>query len=399
MHYLPKELNTHLPNLEVIKIDSTELKEIHREDLEPFKELRELTISGNLIEELEKDLFVGNVNLEKVIMDNNRIRFIHPKVFSGEKLVYIFLDRNWCMHYNTKWEKSPSKPKFDSHFDDCMKDEYRLEIGIDKLIKDANDSMAMTQQLERDIQAISVDIKSINTTLKTLKDQRESVEVAMGKTNNQLVSLASLVGDSALDEIKETLDSIASGFSNNTKKFHETLKSFNQEILPEFLRAKEKVRLQRRQLDFTDNLDTTTPLEVTEVQEITDDQSSHLQNLKVLVGDFFKSLTTLDLIYIAICVAEFILIIALLSCCCCCKAPRSTSETVEKEEPLSNVCFDGDYQAFTLPHDRSRYQIDVIDDYGPTLDCIQYNEDDNVEYDNVLLENAVVDMEVPSELW
>lgn len=445
MHYLPKGLNRQLPNLNQLTIKATGLKEIRRGDLEVFIVLRKLTISGNLIEELEKDLFIGNVHLERVILDKNRIRFIHPKVFIGQQLNYIFLDSNWCTDLKAI-DKSQVETMFKKPIEDCMKDEYRLELGIEKLLRDGEIAQKQKEKLDKDIEEISKDVEDLNSTLNTLKDQRASIESVMKEINEQLDSLKELAGDSTINNIKNTLDLMASGFSSDMKDFDDTLKNLYHDLHPAFeevknLRKRDDGGLNQdspvvkarsdggdgiNQNDLTkDAIADPTPKDTIESHETSqeppknDQQGFKTKEIKpenqdltqendswtftTFVEETYNSFTTLDKIYISICIAEFFLIVFLLFYCCCCKnyyQTRHTSETIEREESSrkSNICFDGDYQVFTLPHDRSRYKIDVIEDYGPIIDCIYPKEvDDDVDYDNILLENGVVDMEVPSE--
>ena len=83
----------------MIVIESSSLKEIKKVDLEPFTKLRFIYLTNNHIEFLENDLFEGNLNLEIVNIDLNRIRLVGIEILKPlTNLKQISLLNNQCIN-------------------------------------------------------------------------------------------------------------------------------------------------------------------------------------------------------------------------------------------------------------------------------------------------------------
>lgn len=72
------------------------MREIHKADLKDLRELRLVYLSDNLLEYLEKDLFIYNRHLECVYFDNNRIKFVAAGIFDHLTLQTIHFNDNPC---------------------------------------------------------------------------------------------------------------------------------------------------------------------------------------------------------------------------------------------------------------------------------------------------------------
>lgn len=72
LHYLPRDIEKFLPNLQSIHIYDSHLKVITQEDLKPFTGLRRLNIQLNDIERLDGDLLKFNRELIEVNFSHNR---------------------------------------------------------------------------------------------------------------------------------------------------------------------------------------------------------------------------------------------------------------------------------------------------------------------------------------
>ncbi|KAL7014330.1 hypothetical protein ACKWTF_015863 [Chironomus riparius] len=97
MAYLPKGLNKFFDNLEFLAIWTTDLMEIHSEDLAQFTKLRILSIWENKIEYLEKDLMKFNPNIEYIGFGKNRIQYVDSNVFDPlTRLHTLHFDGNDC---------------------------------------------------------------------------------------------------------------------------------------------------------------------------------------------------------------------------------------------------------------------------------------------------------------
>lgn len=84
-YFVPSKFEDHFKNLVVISIDNCQLREINKEDLEPFKSLKELFSTNNEIESLPADLFNNNPMLEKLSFRKNKIRFIPQQTLTPLK--------------------------------------------------------------------------------------------------------------------------------------------------------------------------------------------------------------------------------------------------------------------------------------------------------------------------
>lgn len=84
-------------NVEDLQITNSHLREIHKENLEPFKKLGRLILTSNEIEELEEDLFVHNKKLQHIYLLRNNIKTVKIEVFAGLNLRNLNLCENECM--------------------------------------------------------------------------------------------------------------------------------------------------------------------------------------------------------------------------------------------------------------------------------------------------------------
>jgi len=91
IHVFPKGLENFFKNLELIYIQSCQLKEIHQADLKAFPKLVVFTLLSNKIKVIEKGLFDYNPKLEVVgFASETRIIHIDPNVFDNLKKLSNF---------------------------------------------------------------------------------------------------------------------------------------------------------------------------------------------------------------------------------------------------------------------------------------------------------------------
>lgn len=81
-----------------IQVYYSRMKEIRKTDLKPFMNLKDLDLTGNHLEVLEKDLFIYNKNLNNIYLNDNKISHIDSKVFDDILLFVgrIILHNNIC---------------------------------------------------------------------------------------------------------------------------------------------------------------------------------------------------------------------------------------------------------------------------------------------------------------
>lgn len=100
-HYLPRNMQNHLPKLYHLDIKNTGLKAINVEDMKMFPRLKYLYIRNNLIETLPVGLFSFNQNLQFINLNDNLIRHVAEFVFDNlPELININIERNVCIDDN-----------------------------------------------------------------------------------------------------------------------------------------------------------------------------------------------------------------------------------------------------------------------------------------------------------
>lgn len=97
MNYFPHGIDSIFPSISAITAEESKLREIHVEDLAPFKLLKLLYLNGNEIRVIEADLFKFNEQLELIRLDFNQISHIDAQVFSHlVNLKFLWLNENKC---------------------------------------------------------------------------------------------------------------------------------------------------------------------------------------------------------------------------------------------------------------------------------------------------------------
>ncbi|KAG4066059.1 hypothetical protein HA402_001306 [Bradysia odoriphaga] len=98
--YLPTGIEKFFPNLVGLSAEQ-HLKEITKNDLEPFPKLKHVWLARNQLEVIEKDLFKYNPGLVYISLRQNFIKEIDSNVFDHiNRLSILELDRNECINDN-----------------------------------------------------------------------------------------------------------------------------------------------------------------------------------------------------------------------------------------------------------------------------------------------------------
>lgn len=98
IHYFPKGIDSNFPNLQNLVIKNSKLQEIRADDLKVFRNLQFLDLSYNEIEVLGPNLFNCGFTILQVILNDNKIQFIHPTAFKPKDgLVYLDIKNNSCI--------------------------------------------------------------------------------------------------------------------------------------------------------------------------------------------------------------------------------------------------------------------------------------------------------------
>jgi len=92
---IPKGITKVFPNLKVLDIDFSNLKEINKSDLEVYKQLERFSSNGNDVEFLAGDIFEGFKNLTWVTFFANKLRVVEPNILDGlENLKVVDFTQN-----------------------------------------------------------------------------------------------------------------------------------------------------------------------------------------------------------------------------------------------------------------------------------------------------------------
>lgn len=84
-HYLPKGMEGIFPNLEGLRIASSELKVLRQTDISVFPNLRNCDVFNNHLTSLDPDLFARNPNLEYLYFGSNYIREVGHNILGPLK--------------------------------------------------------------------------------------------------------------------------------------------------------------------------------------------------------------------------------------------------------------------------------------------------------------------------
>lgn len=99
VNFLPFGFSKCFSNLTVLTVESSKLMEIRQENLKEFPELKLLSLPGNLIEVIEKNLLGFNLKLIYVNLRDNLIKIIDTNALTMLKdLEFLNLLNNTCIN-------------------------------------------------------------------------------------------------------------------------------------------------------------------------------------------------------------------------------------------------------------------------------------------------------------
>lgn len=92
VHYFPKGINFHFPNLKAFEISNCGLKEISREDLNGLEGISLLCLENNGLESLPNNLFEGMKKLKWISLRRNKLESLSSQLlqpFSQNQMSYV----------------------------------------------------------------------------------------------------------------------------------------------------------------------------------------------------------------------------------------------------------------------------------------------------------------------
>jgi hypothetical protein len=104
VHYVPKITVKMAKRLQLLLIEECGLKEIRKEDLKQFPELKILQLDGNDLEWLEGELFVFNPELVVVSFNGNKkLKYIGANLLDSlPKLGDAYFESTGCIYYDAE---------------------------------------------------------------------------------------------------------------------------------------------------------------------------------------------------------------------------------------------------------------------------------------------------------
>lgn len=192
IRYIPKNLEQVFEDLIGFRLESTQLKMVTKEDLQPFPELLMFSSVNNHVEFLEEDLFVNNIKLQYVSFRSNKITYIHPNVFnaiSGTlKQLYMDAQSINCLIGNpttpTAIEKALTKFAT-SQCTDILNAPalYILWLELKAQVSGGSDEL---ETCNTDLQTCSGELETANSELNTVKGNLETVSSNLETCNENL---------------------------------------------------------------------------------------------------------------------------------------------------------------------------------------------------------------------
>lgn len=99
VNFLPSGIEKFFPNIEGIEIHNASLKSIEQSDLKPFKNLKEMWLNSNELEELDSNLFEHNLELLYINFSKNKLTAVGEDIFKPvTKLTQAFFSNNVCIN-------------------------------------------------------------------------------------------------------------------------------------------------------------------------------------------------------------------------------------------------------------------------------------------------------------
>ena len=148
VHYLPEGLGYFFPNLEAIQISSLSMKEVNREDLAQFPQLKVLALSNSDLVSLPSNLFEGNPHLLSIGFRSNKLTHVGRGILTPlKKLQEAYFGKNVCIDHHV--DKQSNIESLVAALDtNCRNDTIDDELDkkkIDMKLRSLEDSNTSTE--------------------------------------------------------------------------------------------------------------------------------------------------------------------------------------------------------------------------------------------------------------
>ncbi|KAG5668984.1 hypothetical protein PVAND_016887 [Polypedilum vanderplanki] len=239
MNFLPHGFNNSFKIIEGLRIASTQLLEINKEDLEQFPKLKDLNIMYNKIKTIKKDLFQFNPDLVSINFYKNNLKDIDTRSFENlHKLNSLTLINNNCTSAGTK-QFLEDKISFIADIKSkCFTPEFQLKVEMSELqeeIKEISSKIAKYHQINSKVAEMKEKIEIFEKAPKNLEKFTNHVKEEMIKNINERHSnltkiLENLKDGIKIDQLNKKFNPIIQQILNNLATVNRNLKTIEQNV-------------------------------------------------------------------------------------------------------------------------------------------------------------------------
>lgn len=143
VNYFPSRFDDHFPFLTSLKIWSSGLRSFKQADIKEFKYLSDLSLTGNLLETLDSNVFQFNIRLMKIDFTRNRLKHVGLNLLRPLKnLIFADFYQNDCISDGARYSFGDLKTNLREN---CKPTREMLLLDIESL---SNEVEALEREVE-----------------------------------------------------------------------------------------------------------------------------------------------------------------------------------------------------------------------------------------------------------
>ena len=171
VHYLPTEIGSFFLNVRSFTVVGSKLKEITKNDLKAFTNLKELKLAYNDLEKLDGDLFEHNRKLEYLNLDYNKLKHVGEELLQNLNLAVTEFSNSGCINAYS-YSTSTTSMIIQKLINQCpstqdMKIRMNLKEDFKKLETKLESCVAKEEKFEDKIASIEAKLESCDGNLNT----------------------------------------------------------------------------------------------------------------------------------------------------------------------------------------------------------------------------------------
>lgn len=116
---MPTGVENYFDNLKCLDVYDVGLRKVYQEDLEPYPELKYLSLANNKLTVLEKYLFQKNPELEIILLHGNQIKFVNAAFQDLDNLHSLNFNDNECHSGEVKNSEKRVSDLIEEIYEDC----------------------------------------------------------------------------------------------------------------------------------------------------------------------------------------------------------------------------------------------------------------------------------------